>query len=261
VSISGAPILADGKVTGIATITRDMTATIRARHELTETVGELEAFSYSVAHDLRAPLRAVDGLSRIVLAEHSDGLPEQAQDYLRRIRRAAGNMGELIDDLLTLSRLTRQPMRTEPISMTSLAKRAMAEVASVEDLGDREVVIGDLAPAVGDPGLLLQVFTNLLSNAVKFTRGRAGARIEVGSGRLGQETVYFVRDNGVGFDMRYEDKLFGVFQRLHRADEFEGTGVGLAIARRIVTRHGGRAWAEGRVGEGATFSFTLGEAA
>jgi PAS domain S-box-containing protein len=219
---------------------------------------ELEAFSYSVSHDLRAPLRAVDGFSQALLEDFGEQLPEEGRHYLRTIRQGAQRMGTLIDDLLTFSRLSRLPLNRQPIDTNSLVRQALAELAPQKKDREIDLRIGGLAPCEGDPGLVGQVWINLLSNALKYTRQRQPARIEVGSRSAKGETVYFVTDNGTGFDMRYVDKLFGVFQRLHRAEEFEGTGVGLAIAQRVITRHGGRIWAEAEPEHGATFLFTLG---
>jgi signal transduction histidine kinase len=218
---------------------------------------ELEAFSYSVSHDLRAPLRAMDGFSRIVVEQHAAGLSPEAQRYLRLVRENAQQMARLIDDLLAFSRAGRQPVRTEPVALAAVARQAYEQLRP--EWTDRRVdlVIEDLPTVEADPAMLRQVFVNLLSNALKFTRGRAAARIEVGCQSERGQAVCFVTDNGVGFDMRYVDKLFGVFQRLHRAEEYEGTGVGLALVQRIIARHGGRVWGRGAVGQGATFSFTL----
>lgn len=226
--------------------------------QLEATNKELEAFSYTVAHDLRAPLRAMDGFSRILLEEHTGQLPPEGQRYLQLVRANAQHMAQLIDDLLTFSRVSRQVPSRQPVVPAALARQVLAELDDGRKQRQVEVAIGELAPAVADPLLLQQVFANLLANALKFTRRRERALIEVGSCTDGGDTVYYVRDNGVGFDMRYADKLFGVFQRLHRVEDYEGTGVGLAIVQRIVHRHGGRIWAEAAVDEGATFYFTLG---
>jgi len=217
---------------------------------------ELEAFSYSVSHDLRAPLRAVNGFAGIVLQEFSSLLPAEGRLQLERIRGAGLQMGELIDDLLAFSHVSRQSVNRRTLDTNKLAQAVLEELKP--QLAGREIEIrtGDLPACHGDRGLLKQVWVNLLSNAVKYTRGKP-AIIEIGCRLENAETVYFVRDNGAGFDMRYARKLFGVFQRLHRSDEFEGTGVGLAIVQRIVHRHGGRIWAEAEPGKGATFYFTL----
>ena len=218
---------------------------------------ELEAFSYSVSHDLRAPLRAIDGFSRILEEDHGPRLEAEARRLLGVVRQGAQQMGRLIDDLLGFSRVGRQPMARGPVEMTRLAQAVAEDVKAQTDGRRVELTIGSLPSAEGDEALLRQVWVNLLSNAVKFTRGREVGRIEV-SGQITPEgACYTVRDNGVGFDMQYLHKLFGVFQRLHRQEEFEGTGVGLALVQRIVHRHGGRVWAEGRVDEGATVSFVL----
>jgi signal transduction histidine kinase len=220
---------------------------------------ELGAFSYSVSHDLRAPLRAVNGYTSILLEEFSGGLPEEGLGFLKRIKDNGDHMGHLIDDLLAFSRLGRQALRVQRVHTRGVVERALAQLAPTIDRSQVDLVIGDLPDCDSDPALLEQVFINLLSNAFKYSRKREGARIEVGATQSDADgtPVFFVKDNGVGFDMQYADKLFGVFQRLHRNQDFEGTGVGLAIVQRVVSRHGGRAWAEGKVNEGATFYFTL----
>lgn len=224
---------------------------------LEATNGELEAFSYSVSHDLRAPLRAIDGFSRILHEDHAHELSDGARRHLDVIARNARQMGQLIDDLLAFSRLSRQPLNVTTVDMSTLVRQVADEAR--RDAGDRpiELMVAPLPPVRGEHALLRQVWANYLQNAVKFTRDRSPARIEIGHRLENGEAVFFVRDNGAGFDMKYTDKLFGVFQRLHRPEEFQGTGVGLAIVKRIVSRHGGRVWAEGEEGRGATFYFTL----
>jgi light-regulated signal transduction histidine kinase (bacteriophytochrome) len=219
---------------------------------------ELEAFSYSVSHDLRAPLRAVDGFSQAVVEDFGPLLPEEGQRYLRTIRESAQRMGDLIDDLLTFSRLSRQPLTKELVNTCDLVNSVLAEMSGQREGRQLDFRIEDLPVCHADPVLLKQVWINVLSNALKFTRKREAAVVEIGSVREQGETVFFVRDNGTGFDMQYAGKLFGVFQRLHGAHEFEGTGVGLAIVQRVIHRHGGRVWADAAVGRGATFYFTLG---
>jgi len=223
------------------------------------TNAELESFSYSVSHDLRAPLRAIHGFSRILLEDHNAKLDPEAQRLLGVIDQNTRRMGQLIDDLLAFSRLGRTDLSTGPVDMKQLTQLVADEVQRAEPSrdGSLEIRIDPLPPARGDRGLLRQVISNLLLNAAKFTRGRPSAKIEVGSQADGGQTVYYVKDNGAGFDARYADKLFGVFQRLHSTEQFDGTGVGLAIVKRIVQRHGGRVWAEGAVNQGATFYFTL----
>jgi len=218
---------------------------------------ELEAFSYSVSHDLRAPLRAVDGFSHAVLEDYGGQLPEEGRHYLQTIRKGAQRMGLLIDDLLTFSRLSRLPLNKEAVNMTGLAHEALEELSGQRNGRQIDVRISDLPQCEGDPALLKQVWINLLSNAIKYTQKREAAVVDVGSREENGERVYFVCDNGSGFDMQYAPKLFGVFQRLHRADEFEGTGVGLAIVQRIVHRHGGRIWAQAALDRGAEFYFTV----
>jgi len=220
---------------------------------------ELGAFSYSVSHDLRAPLRAVNGYTSILLEEFSSGLSAEGLGFLKRVKENGEYMGHLIDDLLAFSRLGRQALRLQPVHTRGVVDRALDKLAPAIEGRQVDLVIGDLPDCESDPALLEQVFINLIGNAFKYSRKREGARIEVGAsgGAAGETPVYFVKDNGAGFDMQYADKLFGVFQRLHRNQDFEGTGVGLAIVQRIVNRHGGRVWAEGKVNEGATFYFTL----
>ncbi|MEY2545680.1 MAG: hypothetical protein QOG48_797, partial [Verrucomicrobiota bacterium] len=229
----------------------------RRTAELEAANKELEAFSYSVSHDLRAPLRAVDGFSQAVLEDYGEQLPKEGRHYLQTIREGAQRMGLLIDDLLTFSRLSRMALKKETINMTRIVRDALAELDSETKGRKIDMQVHDLSPCHGDRALLKQVWINLLSNAVKYTRKSQHAVIEVGSQSENGENIYFVRDNGTGFDMQYAHKLFGVFQRLHGADEFEGTGVGLAIVQRIVHRHGGRVWAEAAPNRGATFHFSL----
>ncbi len=218
---------------------------------------ELEAFSYSVSHDLRAPLRAVDGFSQAVVEDFGPLLPAEGQRQLQTIRESAQRMGDLIDDLLTFSRLSRQPLLTQSVNMEEMVKTTLEAVAAEYPGRDVHIAVGALPPANGDPSLLRQVWQNLISNAFKYTTKRAEARVEIGARPRDDGTEYYVQDNGAGFDMQYAHKLFGVFQRLHRAEEYEGTGVGLAIVERIVERHGGRVWADAIPGRGATFYFNL----
>jgi PAS domain S-box-containing protein len=218
---------------------------------------ELEAFSYSVSHDLRAPLRAVDGFSQAVLDDYGAGLPEEGQRYLRTIRSSAQRMGALIDDLLAFSRLSRHPLEKRSVNMAKLVHTSLHELGSPWEDRRVEVNVSDLPQCQGEPALLKQVWVNLLSNALKYTRKQERAEITIGCRHEKGSEIYFVKDNGSGFDMKYAGSLFGVFQRLHRMEEYEGTGVGLAIVQRIVQRHGGRVWAEAEVNKGATFYFTL----
>jgi PAS domain S-box-containing protein len=218
---------------------------------------ELETFSYSVSHDLRAPLRAIDGFSRMLIEDHADTLAPEARRLLDVVRNNTQRMGRLIDDLLTLSRYGRQELHIGTVDMSALAHAALDDLRQSEAGGGTAVTIGPLPAVRGDAGLLRQVWANLLGNAVKYSRGVASPRVEIGANIQDGRVEYHVRDNGVGFDMAYADKLFGVFQRLHTSDEFEGTGVGLATVQRIVHRHGGRVWADSRLGEGATFFFSL----
>lgn len=224
--------------------------------ELEASNKELESFSYSVSHDLRAPLRAVDGFSQAVLEDFGPSLPPEGQRYLATIRSGAQRMGALIDDLLTFSRLSRADLNKRTVDTAALVQATLVELDYLREGRKVEVTLHPLPPSEGDPALLRQVWSNLLSNALKYTRKCETAFIEVGWNTEGREGFY-VKDNGSGFDMRYAHKLFGVFQRLHRAEDFEGTGVGLAIVQRIVHRHGGEVWAHAEVDRGATFCFNL----
>ncbi|MGH9850589.1 MAG: PAS domain-containing sensor histidine kinase [Blastocatellia bacterium] len=222
-----------------------------------ERTAELEAFSYSVSHDLRTPLLTIDGFSRMLLEDYSDGLDAEGQRLLRTICGNSQNMGRLIDDLLAFSRLGRQEMRPAVINMGELASAVCAELHATASERKLQFALRPLPPAHGDQAMIRQVWINLLSNAIKFTSPRDVAMIEVGAAEEENDNVYYVKDNGVGFEMKYADKLFGVFERLHSDNEFAGTGVGLAFVQRILHRHGGRVWAEGKVGEGAAVYFTL----
>ena len=232
---------------------------IRRTSELENANKELEAFSYSISHDLRAPLRAVDGYSQALIEDFGSELPEEGRRYLRTIRQGAQRMGALIDDLLSFSRLSRLSVSKRRVDAAALVREVLVELKWERNGRRISVEIGDLPSCHGDPVLLKQVWVNLLSNALKYTRGRDPAVVDIGCQTNNGEPVYFVRDNGTGFDMKYAHKLFGVFQRLHREEEFEGTGVGLAIVQRVIHGHGGRVWADAEVGGGATFYFTLGE--
>ena len=216
---------------------------------------ELESFSYSVSHDLRSPLRAIDGFSHILLEDYADKLDDEGKRLLNVVRDNTSRMGQLIDDILKFSRTGRLELAYAEINMEKLACEVVEELQPVG--GKLQVDIEPISPVTGDRAMMHQVFVNLLSNAIKFSRSKADARITVGGSIEGDEAVYFVKDNGAGFDMQYADKLFGMFQRLHGVSEFEGTGIGLAIVKSIITRHGGRVWAEGKLNEGATIYFAL----
>ncbi len=218
---------------------------------------ELEAFSYSVSHDLRAPLRAIDGFSLALLEDYGDKLDTTGRDYIERVRRAAQKMSVLIDDLLQLSRITRCELQLQPLDLSAMAGRIVADLREAEPEREIEVEIAPGLEACGDPTLVGILLANLIGNAWKFTRRTEGARIEIGQREVEGERAFYIADNGAGFDMKYAGKLFGAFQRLHGVDEFEGTGIGLATVQRVLNRHGGRIWTEARVGEGATFFFTL----
>ncbi|HYC56674.1 MAG TPA: ATP-binding protein, partial [Candidatus Binatia bacterium] len=264
-----------GEIVGASSIERDITrrkqaeealqslnaeleARVTERTEALEAaLSELEAFSYSVSHDLRSPLRALQGFSAALQEDCKDRLDEHDLDLLGRIRSAAGRMDRIIDDLLQLSQASHRRIEQESVDVTELARDVAAELQAHR--GDRRVrwEIQPQMTAWGDPGLLLLVLQNLLGNAFKYSRDTEDAVIEVGTEADGERTTFYVRDNGAGFEAQYADKLFRPFQRLHRRDEFEGSGIGLATVDRVIRRHGGRVAAEGSVGEGATFRFTL----
>ncbi len=246
----------EGRLVGFTKVTRDLTERKQAADELARAHAELESFSYSVSHDLRAPLRAITGYAQALLEDQAAALTAEGQRMLNLVRDSATRLGQLIDGLLAFSRLGRQALIRTSLDMTGIARSVVEELQLAETGATPEVVIGPLPPANGDATLVRQVFANLVANALKFSAGRPGAAVRIGVRREGGETVYFVRDNGVGFDMRYAEKLFSVFTRLHGA-EFAGTGIGLALVHRIVQRHGGRIWAESAPNTGATFFFTL----
>jgi light-regulated signal transduction histidine kinase (bacteriophytochrome) len=225
--------------------------------QLADANRELEAFAYSISHDLRAPLRAIDGFSRILLEEHSRGLGAEGRRLLDVVRTSTERMDLLISDILALSRVTRGDLTRARIDMAAQARSIFEEIASPEVRASFDLVVEAPPEAYADPVLLRQVWINLLSNAIKYSMPAQEHSILIGGHSEEGRLVYFVKDQGVGFDPQYAHKLFGVFQRLHGADEFEGTGVGLAIVQRIIRRHGGEVWAEGQTGQGATFYFSL----
>ncbi|HUE98811.1 MAG TPA: PAS domain S-box protein [Anaerolineales bacterium] len=253
-----------GQIIGTFGISRDITERKRAeaelqkaKQELEAANKELEAFSYSVSHDLRSPLRSIDGFSQALLEDYADQLPAKGQDHLKRVRAATQRMGQLIDDLLNLSRVSRAIMKSGPVDLSELAQGIAGELQRTQPERRVNFSITPNLKAHGDPNLLRVVLENLLNNAWKFTSKLEQAEIEIGSKDENDETIYFIRDNGAGFDMAYVDKLFRAFQRLHYMSEFSGTGIGLATVQRIINRHGGRIWAEGAVDQGAIFLFTL----
>ena len=225
--------------------------------ELEGAIRDLESFSYSISHDLRAPLRSINSFASILLEDYEETLDEEGQDLLKRVGNNARRMSELMDDLLEFSRTGREQIQRKPTDIGAMVDEILFDLRTAEEGREVELVIGELPPAQVDPSLFRQVMVNLLSNAWKFTRRTEGARIEVSGEVEGDEVVYRVRDNGAGFSMEYADKLFAVFQRLHRPEEFEGTGVGLAIVAKIVNRHGGTISAEGELGKGARFEIRL----
>jgi PAS domain S-box-containing protein len=254
-----------GNVIGASKLARDISerkraeeALARAKEAAEAASRELESFSYSVAHDLRAPLRGIDGFSQVLLEDYADKLDQEGQRYLGRVRESAQHMAQLIESLLSLARVTRDDVRREDVDLSALARQIAERLKASQPERHVDVMIGEGFSVEGDARLLGLVLENLFSNAWKFTRNQPAARIELGCQRDGREDVFFVRDNGAGFDMTFAAKLFGVFQRLHTTSEFEGTGIGLATVQRIVTRHAGRIWAEAKVGHGATFFFTFG---
>jgi light-regulated signal transduction histidine kinase (bacteriophytochrome) len=232
---------------------RERTAELQAANK------ELDSFAYSVSHDLRAPLRALDGYAQILEEDHAARLDAEARSLLGVVRASSRKMTQLIEALLNFSRLGRIPLKTQPVPLDELIREVVGELHSANSGRRIEFTLGELGIAEGDPVLLKQVLANLVGNAVKYSRGKDPARVEIGrSAEPGKGAFWYVKDNGAGFDMSYYGKLFGVFQRLHGADEFEGTGVGLAIVQRVIARHGGLVWAESKPGQGATFCFTLG---
>jgi two-component system sensor kinase len=229
----------------------------KERKKLEAANKELEAFAYSVSHDLRVPLRAIDGFSRILVEDYQDDLDDEGKRLIGIIRENTKKMGQLIDDILHLSRAGRQEMNITQIDMASLFKNTFDELKRTHEDRNIELELETIPPAYGDRTLLQQVISNLIANSIKFTTPRDPAIIEVGSKKGDKENIYYVKDNGVGFDMKYSSKLFGLFQRLHGQNEFEGTGVGLSIVQRIIRRHGGDVWGEGKVDQGATIYFSL----
>ncbi|UJS18355.1 MAG: PAS domain S-box protein [Candidatus Jettenia sp.] len=271
-SVSISPIKkADGTIAHFVAIKEDITEQKQFENELrkqrdqleylttqlTAANKELEAFCYSVSHDLRAPLRGIDGFSKALIEDYTDTLDEQGKNYLHRIRVASQRMGQLINDLLNLSRITRSEMRRKEVDLSAMVKTLALELREKQPERRIEFIVADELIANGDPQLLRIAMENLLNNAWKFTKTCMHAKIEFGFTRRNGNLVYFIRDNGAGFDMAYIDKLFAAFQRLHSSSEFEGTGIGLATVQRIIHRHGGQIWAEGEVNKGATFYFTL----
>jgi PAS domain S-box-containing protein len=246
-----------GGLVGFAKVTRDLTQRRRVEQALAQSNQELERFSYSVSHDLRAPLRAINGFAQALVEGHAAQLDEEGKRLLTVIRDSAKLGGQLIDALLNFSRVGRQALASAPVDLTALVEGVVSELRQTHGPVAVEVVLTPLPPTSGDGALLRNVLVNLIGNAFKFSANRAHPKVEIGAQPDAPEVTYYVKDNGVGFDMQYAGKLFGVFQRLHRPDEFEGTGVGLALAQRIIERHGGRIWAEGKPNEGATFFFTL----
>jgi len=229
----------------------------KVENELELSNKELEAFSYSVSHDLRAPLRAIHGYTKILTEDYQDKMDDEGRLMMNSIISNSDRMGQLIDDLLAFSRLGKKEMQITEVNMTQLAQDALAEVKNAAEAFHCKVIIHPLLPARADRSLIYQVLTNLISNAVKYSDKKASPVVEISSTEKDGEHIYSIKDNGEGFNMNYYDKLFGVFQRLHSNTEFEGTGIGLALVKRIMVRHGGKIWAEAELGRGATFYFSL----
>ena len=256
-------LMIDGKLVGFSKITRDLTkrkeledSLKRSNEQLTAVNKELESFTYSVSHDLRAPLRAVHGYAQMLKEDYENKLDKEATRMLDMMMQSSTQMGKLIDDLLEFSRLGRRDLNKVKINMKEAAEAAIKQLREYTQT-KAEIIVHGMSDAQGDASLINQVFNNLISNAIKYSAKKDNPKIEIGETDTEKGKAYYVKDNGAGFNMKFYDKLFGVFQRLHRQEEFEGTGVGLAISHRIVTRHGGKIWAEGEPGKGATFYFTL----
>ena len=253
-----------GKIVGNSIIAQDTTEKKKLERGAAKAMDaaeaanqELEAFSYSVSHDLRTPLRSIDGFSQALLEDYQETLDDTAKSYLNRVRKATQHMGHLIDDMLKLSRMTKAELHHESVDLSAMVRNISEKLQKNNPVTAVDVIIREGVFVTGDSSLLRAVLENLMENAWKFTRREARPQIEFGTAVKEGQTVCFIRDNGVGFDMAYVDKLFGAFQRLHSTDEFPGTGIGLATVRRIINRHGGQTWAEAEVGKGATFYFTV----
>jgi PAS domain S-box-containing protein len=275
VNISNMPMIVNGQFKGIYGIAKDITGSEETKQELKRvneslemkikertcelelSIKEMEAFSYSVSHDLRAPLRIINGYSKLLSNEYLDKFDEDGKDFMAAIIENTKYMGRLIDDLLNLSRLGREAINTVNVDMTSLAQVVLHEMRMDDSTIGSNIKIHDLKPSICDQMLIRQVWINLISNAIKYSKKKENPQIEIGSYEKGNQTVYYIKDNGAGFDMKFAAKLFGVFIRLHDRSEFDGTGVGLALVHRIVTKHGGKVWANGKVDEGAVFYFSL----
>ncbi len=255
VQISASKAKMDPPVTIL--VVTDLTEQKRIQQELNGALSELESFSHAVSHDLRAPLRAINSFGSIILDDYGEKLDEDGKRYIENVITSGRLMGRLIDELLAFTRLSHQDLRFSPVNMTAVAHAVAEEQKKTEPQRSVEVSVGELPPALASDILIRQVWTNLISNALKFSRGKPKTVIEIGAESVNGNNRYYVRDNGAGFDMRYVQKLFGIFQRLHLESEYEGTGIGLALVKRIIERHGGTVSAEGALGHGATFSFTL----
>jgi light-regulated signal transduction histidine kinase (bacteriophytochrome) len=241
----------------IKQLNEDLEKKVKVRTAQLESVNkELEAFSYSVSHDLRAPLRAINGYSEILNEDYGAKLDQEGKRIIDNIIHNASKMATLIDDLLAFSRLGRKELQKSTVNMNDLTKAVMLEMEKLVN-HKAKIIVGNLHPVRADQGLIYQVMFNLLSNAIKYSSKKENPIVEISSSEKSGEIIYSIKDNGVGFDMKYYDKLFGVFQRLHSHEEFEGVGVGLAIVQRVITKHNGKVWAKGKVNEGATFSFSL----
>lgn len=258
ISLSVSPVMdSKGNIIGVSKIARDISDRKKKEEEIIQLNKELEAFSYSVSHDLRAPLRAIHGYARMLLEDHTTNLNSEGIRLLNAVQFNAKRMGQLVDDLLAFSRLGKIPLNKTFTEINNVVEDILKEL-NLEERARYKITVHPLGTVSADKSLLRQVFQNLIANSIKYSSKKDHVEVEIGIKDINGQAIYYVKDNGAGFDMAYYHKLFGVFQRLHDQDEYEGTGVGLSIVQRVIERHGGKIWAEGKVNEGATFYFTMG---